>query len=136
MADLVGHLLATHEVSRAELCELERLIAERKKQWSSACSLAAWLEPFGLLALGSTVLIVLAALLGRGAPAAVWRRTLWRATLAGLAILIVSEATGTANWLAFQLTLPLDPSRPLLPSNDPFSDASQKRGHNASAKRR
>jgi BlaI family transcriptional regulator, penicillinase repressor len=32
LADLVSHLLATHEVSRAELCELERLIAERKKQ--------------------------------------------------------------------------------------------------------
>jgi BlaI family penicillinase repressor len=32
LADLVSHLLATHEVSRAELCELERLIAERMKQ--------------------------------------------------------------------------------------------------------
>jgi predicted transcriptional regulator len=32
LADLISHLLTTHEVSRAELCELERLIAERKKQ--------------------------------------------------------------------------------------------------------
>ena len=32
LSDLVSHLLATHEVSRDELCELERLIAERKKQ--------------------------------------------------------------------------------------------------------
>jgi predicted transcriptional regulator len=32
LADLVSHLLATREVSRDELCELERLIAERKKQ--------------------------------------------------------------------------------------------------------
>jgi BlaI family transcriptional regulator, penicillinase repressor len=32
LADLVSHLLAHHEVSRDELCELERLIAERKKQ--------------------------------------------------------------------------------------------------------
>ena len=32
LADLVAHLLSTREVSRAELCELERLIAERKKQ--------------------------------------------------------------------------------------------------------
>ena len=32
LADLLSHLLATHEVSREELLELERLIAERKKQ--------------------------------------------------------------------------------------------------------
>jgi predicted transcriptional regulator len=32
LADLLSHLLATREVSRAELLELERLIAERKKQ--------------------------------------------------------------------------------------------------------
>jgi predicted transcriptional regulator len=32
LADLVSHLLATREVSRDELAELERLIAERKKQ--------------------------------------------------------------------------------------------------------
>jgi BlaI family penicillinase repressor len=32
LADLVSHLLATHEVSREELCELERRIAEKKKQ--------------------------------------------------------------------------------------------------------
>ncbi len=32
LSDLVSHLLATHEVSRDELCELERLIAQRKKQ--------------------------------------------------------------------------------------------------------
>src|SRR4051812_38032066 len=32
LADLLSHLLATREVSQEELCELERLIAERKKQ--------------------------------------------------------------------------------------------------------
>ena len=32
LADLLSHLLATREVSREELLELERLIAERKKQ--------------------------------------------------------------------------------------------------------
>lgn len=32
LADMLSHLLATREVSRAELVELERLIAERKKQ--------------------------------------------------------------------------------------------------------
>ena len=32
LADLLSHLLATREVSREELRELERLIAERKKQ--------------------------------------------------------------------------------------------------------
>jgi BlaI family transcriptional regulator, penicillinase repressor len=32
LADLVSHLLQTHEVSRDELCALERLIAERKEQ--------------------------------------------------------------------------------------------------------
>jgi predicted transcriptional regulator len=32
LADLVSHLLATRDVSRDELVELERLIAERKKQ--------------------------------------------------------------------------------------------------------
>jgi predicted transcriptional regulator len=32
LADLVDHLLTTREVSRAELQQLERLIAERKKQ--------------------------------------------------------------------------------------------------------
>jgi len=32
LADLVHHLLSTHEVSREELSELERLIAARKKQ--------------------------------------------------------------------------------------------------------
>jgi predicted transcriptional regulator len=31
LADLLSHLLSTREVSRAELRELERLIAERKK---------------------------------------------------------------------------------------------------------
>ena len=31
LADLLSHLLATREVSQEELCELERLIAERKK---------------------------------------------------------------------------------------------------------
>jgi BlaI family transcriptional regulator, penicillinase repressor len=31
LADMVSHLLSTHEVSRAELLKLERLIAERKK---------------------------------------------------------------------------------------------------------
>ena len=32
LADLLSHLLSTHEVSREELRELERLIAERKRQ--------------------------------------------------------------------------------------------------------
>ena len=32
LADLLSHLLSTREVSREELRELERLIAERKKQ--------------------------------------------------------------------------------------------------------
>jgi BlaI family penicillinase repressor len=32
LTDLVQHLLSTHEVSRAELARLEKLIAERKKQ--------------------------------------------------------------------------------------------------------
>jgi predicted transcriptional regulator len=32
LADLLSHLLSTREVSRAELRELERLIAERKRQ--------------------------------------------------------------------------------------------------------
>jgi predicted transcriptional regulator len=32
LSDLLSHLLSTREVSRAELRELERLIAERKKQ--------------------------------------------------------------------------------------------------------
>lgn len=32
LSDLLSHLLATNEVSREELCQLERLIAERKKQ--------------------------------------------------------------------------------------------------------
>ena len=31
LADLVSHLLATREVSRAELAKIEKLIAERKK---------------------------------------------------------------------------------------------------------
>jgi BlaI family transcriptional regulator, penicillinase repressor len=31
LADMVRHLLSTHEVSREELSELEKLIAERKK---------------------------------------------------------------------------------------------------------
>ncbi|PYI83553.1 MAG: BlaI family transcriptional regulator [Verrucomicrobia bacterium] len=32
MADMVSHLLTTHEVSREELSKLEKLIAERKKK--------------------------------------------------------------------------------------------------------
>jgi predicted transcriptional regulator len=32
LADLLSHLLATREVSRDELCQLKRLIAERMKQ--------------------------------------------------------------------------------------------------------
>jgi BlaI family transcriptional regulator, penicillinase repressor len=32
LSDLLSHLLSTREVSREELCELERLIAERKKR--------------------------------------------------------------------------------------------------------
>jgi BlaI family penicillinase repressor len=32
LADMVSHLLTTHEISRAELVQLERLIAERKKR--------------------------------------------------------------------------------------------------------
>ena len=32
LADLLSHLLTSREVSHDELCELERLIAERKKQ--------------------------------------------------------------------------------------------------------
>ncbi len=32
LADMVSHLLATHEVSRDELNKLEKLIAERKKK--------------------------------------------------------------------------------------------------------
>jgi beta-lactamase regulating signal transducer with metallopeptidase domain len=54
------------------------------------------------LALGSTVLVALAALLGRW-TASVWRRTLWRAAFACLAILLIAEATGTANFLAFHI---------------------------------
>ena len=32
LADMVSHLLTSREVSRTELCELERLIAQRKDQ--------------------------------------------------------------------------------------------------------
>ncbi len=32
LADMVQHLLSTHEVSRAELSKLEKLIAERKRR--------------------------------------------------------------------------------------------------------
>ena len=32
LANLMSHLLTTREVSRTELCELEKLIAERKKR--------------------------------------------------------------------------------------------------------
>jgi beta-lactamase regulating signal transducer with metallopeptidase domain len=72
---------------------------------NAAPSLAVWLHCLGLLALGSGALIALATLLGRAARTAHWQRTLWRAVFAGLAVLIVAEAVGGTNWLAFQLSL-------------------------------
>ena len=93
----------------------------------SAPDLAVWRESLGLLALGSTVLIVLAALLARWIGPAVWRRTLWRAALVGLLILILGEATGAASWLALQIAFSPDPPGPPLPLHDAVSDASEKR---------
>jgi beta-lactamase regulating signal transducer with metallopeptidase domain len=65
--------------------------------------MSAWLEALGRMALGGSVLVVLAALLVRWLPSAVGQRTLWRAVVAGLAILLLGEAGGLSDWFAEKL---------------------------------
>jgi hypothetical protein len=55
------------------------------------------------LAVGSTVLVALAALAGRRVRAAAWQRTLWQAVTLGLALLVLGEITGVAGWLGAAL---------------------------------
>jgi beta-lactamase regulating signal transducer with metallopeptidase domain len=58
-----------------------------------------WLVGLGRIALGGSVLVVLAALLGRQLSSAVGQRTVWRAVVVGLAILLLLEASGASDWL-------------------------------------
>jgi type II secretory pathway component GspD/PulD (secretin) len=58
-----------------------------------------WLEVVAALAVGGLVVVGLAALLARVAPAGAWQRTLWQASTLGLAALLVGELTGVAGGL-------------------------------------
>ena len=70
----------------------------------SAPTLTVWLVGLGRVALGSSVLVVLAVLLARRLSSAVGQRTLWRATMIGLAILLLIEASGVSDWLAAEFS--------------------------------
>ncbi len=67
---------------------------------SETLSLASWLGLVLMLALGSTAAVALAALLSCLARRAVWQRTIWRASLVSLAVLLMVELTGTANGIS------------------------------------
>jgi beta-lactamase regulating signal transducer with metallopeptidase domain len=58
-----------------------------------------WLEPLVALAVGTVVIVGLAALAGRFLRTAVWQRTIWQAATVGLLALVVVELTGTASAL-------------------------------------
>lgn len=66
----------------------------------SALTLTVWLAGLGRIALGGSVLVVPAALLARRLSAGVAQRTVWRAVMVGLAILLLFEASGASDWIA------------------------------------
>jgi len=58
-----------------------------------------WLEPALALAVGTAVIVALAALAGRWVTAALWRRTIWQVAALGLLALVLVELTGTGRAL-------------------------------------
>jgi hypothetical protein len=62
--------------------------------------ISAWLEGLGGLALGGAVFVLLGAALARWLSSAVGQRTVWRAVVVGLAILLLGEAGGANDWIA------------------------------------
>jgi len=56
-------------------------------------------EPVVTLAVGTAVIVGLAALTGRLAGTAVWQRTIWQVATLGLLVLLLVELTGTASAL-------------------------------------
>ncbi len=75
---------------------------------SEALNLTSWLGLVLMLALGSAVAVALAALLSCLSRAAVWQRTIWRANMVCLAVLVLGEVTGTGNgvsaWFAVRMS--------------------------------
>ena len=72
----MSHLLTTREVSREELHQLGKLIAERKSSYECGRGPGFWWPTFGLLALESALVIGWA--LADSCASAVWRRTIWQ----------------------------------------------------------
>jgi hypothetical protein len=56
-----------------------------------------WLEPIVVLAVGTAVIVGVAAIVARLARSAAWQRTIWQATTLGLLVLLVVELTGTGS---------------------------------------
>jgi hypothetical protein len=66
---------------------------------NAAPGLAVWVETFVVLAVSAGALVGLAALLACRLRRAAWQRTVWRAALLGLALLLAGEATGLSGGL-------------------------------------
>jgi len=60
----------------------------------SAFQHGLWLEPALTLAVGTVVIVLPAALIGRLVTSAVWRRTIWQVATLGLFSLVLVESTG------------------------------------------
>jgi len=56
-----------------------------------------WLEPIVVLAVGTAVIVGLAAIVARWVRSAAWERTIWQASTVGLLALLVVELTGSGS---------------------------------------
>ena len=62
-----------------------------------APTLPTWLQLLGLLAAEGALVVAAAALLQRWVSSAVWRRTIWQGSVAGLLLLVVIELSGAGR---------------------------------------
>jgi len=56
-----------------------------------------WLEPIVVLAVGTAVVVGLAAIAARWGRSAAWQRAIWQASTVGLLALLVVELTGSGS---------------------------------------
>src|SRR5213593_422417 len=56
-----------------------------------------WTQVFGSLALETTIIFLLALLIQRCGPSAVWRRLIWQAALVAFALILVLELSGLSR---------------------------------------
>jgi len=74
------------------------LLAAQMSAESAPALLVCW-EAFLVLAVGTALVVGLAAVVGTRLRSAVWQRTVWQAAVAGLGLLVVAELTGVGRGL-------------------------------------